>query len=407
MMTGFCVLEVTNSSGAQMSTANITKYPAKITNSSIATEVAQFGGSSKSTAAIINKFPTGREQQVWFKQFATDFSIASNALSHAWVQWLTRGLYLGFRRVYFNTQVDDVFVETELYETNKPFRIKPDDFRDHITWMKDINSRLPAGSSYIIELGHNGNGNIEAAVDKDYDNDPALCNPQEGIDYPAQIDGPPEIHKPIGTGVDYWDKKFQKYQWTLQCSNLDALEAYFADKTNMNAYFHVSHTFTHLDETNATYSDVVKEIQWNQEWFKRVGFTDTTSSPHFSPNGLIPPGITGLHNGDALRAWLENDIKYAVGDNARPVLMNRVDRKSDFHPILSNVVENGYDGVWIIGRWGTTIYYNCDLPDCDNKEWKAIAKGNGDFNAQLEYEKNVNANYLLGLRWDPYVVLDR
>jgi hypothetical protein len=384
-----------------MSTINITKYPAKIGNTSIATEVAQFGGSSKSTAAIINKFSGGREQQVWFMAFPTDSSIAPTMLSHAWIYWMTRGLYLGFRRVYFNTQVDDVFVETELYETNKPYRIKPDDFKEHIAWMKDLNSRLPTGSSYVIELGHNGNGNIEAAVENDYDNEPALCDPQEGIDYPTQIDGPPEHHKPIGTGTDMWDKKFKRYQWTLDCSDLDPLEVYFADKANMNAYFHVSHTFTHLDETNATYSDVVKEISWNQEWFKRVGFTDAESSPYFSPSGLIPPGITGLHNGDAIRAWLENGIKYAVGDNARPVLMNRVDRKSDFHPILSNVVENGYDGVWIVGRWGTTIYYNCDLPACDNKEWKAIASGTGDFNAQLEYEKNVNTNHLLGLRWDP------
>ncbi|KAF2800213.1 hypothetical protein K505DRAFT_355893 [Melanomma pulvis-pyrius CBS 109.77] len=389
--------------GAQMSTSNISKYPAKITNATLTTEIAQFGGTSKTTAGVINRFPAGREQQVWFMPFPTDFSTASNLLSHAWIQWLTRGLYLGYRRVYLNTQVDDVFVETELYETNKPFRIKPDDFKEHITWMKEVNSKLPAGSSYMIELGHNGNGNIEAAVDKDSNNDPEICDPPEGIEYPTQIDGPLEYHKPIGTGKDLWDKKFKKYQWTLKCSQLDPLEVYFADKTNMNAYFHVSHTFTHEDQTNATYADVVKEITWNQEWFKRVGFSDAVSSPYFSPNGLIPPGITGLHNGDAIRAWLENGIKHAVGDNSRAVLMTRPDRKSDFHPIITSVAENGYDGVYIIGRFGSSIYYNCDLPACVNKEWIAIAGGKGDFSAQLEYEKNTNTKYLLGLRWDPYM----
>jgi hypothetical protein len=309
-----------------MSTSGFTKYPAQITNTSLATEIAQFAGTSKSTAAVINKFPSGREQQVWFMQFAPDFSTSSAVLSHAWIHWITRGVYLGFRRVYLNTQVDDVFVETELYQTQKPFRIKPDDFKEHVTWMKDINSRLPAGSSYKIELGHNGNGNIEAAVDLDYDNDPPKCDPQEGVEYETQIDGPPEYHKPIGTGKDLWNKKFKSFQWSANCQKLDALEVYFADKTNMNSYFHVSHTFTHEDETNATYSDVVKEITWNQEWFKRVGFTDATSAPNFSPKGLIPPGITGLHNGDAIRAWVENGIIHAVGDNSRPVLMDRTDR---------------------------------------------------------------------------------
>ncbi|KAF2188804.1 putative extracellular serine-rich protein [Zopfia rhizophila CBS 207.26] len=388
---------------AQMSTVDLTKYPAKIINTTLATEIAQFGGQQKSTAAVINKFPSGREQQVWFLPFATAFSPTSNLLSHVWIHWMTRGVYLGFRRIYFNTQVDDVFVETELYQTNKAYRITAADFEEHVAWMKEINGKMPAGSKYVIELGHNGNGNIEAAVEKDYDNDPAKCDPQEGVEYPAQTDGPPEYTKPIGTGKDLWDKKFTKYQWTLACSKLDALENYFAEKANMKAYFHVSHTFTHEDETNATYADVVKEITWNQEWFKRIGFTDTESAPNFSPNGLIPPGITGLHNGDAIRAWLENGITYAVGDNSRPILMNRADRKSDFHPFITNVAENGYDGAYVIGRWGTSVYYNCDLPACTNTEWKAIAAGTGDFNNQLEYEKTVNSRHLLALRWDPFM----
>jgi hypothetical protein len=388
---------------AQTSTLNLSKYPAKITNTSLATEIAQFdSGSSKTTAAVNNRFPSGREQQVWFSAFDPDLT-SSTLLSHAWIHWITRGLYLGFRRTYLNTQVDDVFVETELYQTNKPYRILPADFQEHVAWMKEVNSKLPAGSSYMIELGHNGNGNIEAAVDNDYDNDPARCNPQEGVEYDTQTDGPLEYMKPIGTGKDLWNKKFKNYSWSLKCSQLDPLEVYFANKTNMLSFFHVSHTFTHEDQTNATYADVMKEISWNQAWFKAIGFTDSASKAHYSDSGLIPPGITGLHNGDALRAWDENGIRYAVGDNSRPILMEVSSRKSDFHPIISNVKENGYDGIYIIGRYGSSIYYNCDTPDCVNTEWKAIAGGSGDFNAQLQYEKTVNTKYLLGLRWDPYM----
>lgn len=44
----------------------------------------------------------------------------------------------------------------------------------------------------------------------------------------------------------------------------------------------------------------------------------------FSPKGLIPPAITGLHNGDAIRAWHDAGIIYVVGDNTRPLLMNQV-----------------------------------------------------------------------------------
>ncbi|KAF1961030.1 hypothetical protein CC80DRAFT_544427 [Byssothecium circinans] len=390
-------------SNAQMSTLNLRKYPAKITNTSLATEIATFGsGTSKTTAAVMNKFPSGREQQVWFTTFDPNL-ISSTLLSHAWIHWVTRGLFLGFRRVYLNTQVDDVFVKTELYQTGKSFRVAVDDLKAHVTWTKEVNSKLPPGSSYTIELGHNGNGNIEEAVEHDYDSETAQCDPQEGVDYADQIDGPPEYMKPIGTGKDLWDKKFKNYSWSLRCSNLDPMLVYLADKSNRQNYYHVSHTFTHEDQTNATYADVVKEITWNQEWFKRIGFADADFSSHFSPKGLIPPGITGLHNGDALRAWVENGIIYAVGDNARPILMNVPSRKSDYHPINTNVKENGYEGVYIIARFGSSIYYNCDTTDCVNTEWKAIAGGTGDFNAQLEYEKTTNAKYLLALRWDPYM----
>jgi len=40
------------------------------------------------------------------------------------------------------------------------FRIRPADLTAHISWMSTLNAKLPKGSNYTIELGHNGNGNI-------------------------------------------------------------------------------------------------------------------------------------------------------------------------------------------------------------------------------------------------------
>ncbi|KAH8659221.1 hypothetical protein BGZ60DRAFT_492740 [Tricladium varicosporioides] len=389
-------------SGAQISTAGISHYAGKISNSSIAVEIATFGavtGQAKSTAAVINKFGN-REQQVWFTPFATEFSASSNLLSHVWIHWITRGVYLGFRRIYLSTQIDDLFLETELYKTNKPYRLTGADLQEHIAWMKDINSKMPAGSNYKIELGHNGNGNIEAATDKDLKNASPLCNPQEGVEYGTQVDGLQEYIKPIGTGKSIWPTKFKDYSWSYECTQLDPLAVWFSNKTNQNAYFHISHTFTHEEETNATYSDVVKEITWNQKWLKQQGID---ASSNFSPNGIIPPSISGLHNGDAIRAWVENGIVNVVGDNSRPVLMVRPGRVNDFWPVASNVQDNGYAGVTIMGRYGSSIYYNCDLPDCVNSEWIAIAGGKGNFQAQMDFEKGENIPHLLGLHWDPYM----
>jgi hypothetical protein len=60
-------------------------------------------------------------------------------------------------------KVDDMFLTTKLWTSPDPsgnYRVVPSDLQGHIPWMTSINSRLPPGSNYTIELGHNGNGNI-------------------------------------------------------------------------------------------------------------------------------------------------------------------------------------------------------------------------------------------------------
>lgn len=58
--------------------------------------------------------------------------------------------------------VDDMFLESEIYSpANTTYQITPADLAQHVTWSADINSRMPEGSDWFIEVGHNGNGNIE------------------------------------------------------------------------------------------------------------------------------------------------------------------------------------------------------------------------------------------------------
>jgi hypothetical protein len=71
----------------------------------------------------------------------------------------------------------------------------------------------------------------------------------------------------------------------------DTLASWFLVEANRDHFWHISHTFTHEDLDNATYSDTNKEIQFNQAWLKAMGISDGA----FSSQGLIPPGITGLH----------------------------------------------------------------------------------------------------------------
>jgi len=225
---------------------------------------------------------------------------------------------LGQRRILFGAQVDDVHLTTEIYQSTSIFRIRTSDLDAHATWQANLNTRLPAGSSFAIELAHNGNGNIEAAVAADT---AGICIPDSSInllDYPPST--PLEFVKPIGTGTNLWPSTPLTYGWSLACTKLDPIGNWFQVATNRDQFFHLSHTFTHEALNNATDSDARQEIRFNQVWLAQVGI----SAGKFSPQGLVPPAITGLHNGDVIREWMANGITRVVGDNTRPPLLNTV-----------------------------------------------------------------------------------
>lgn len=219
---------------------------------------------------------------------------------------------------------------TDIYQpADTKFRLRTSDLEAHVTWQADLNSRLPAGSSYTVEIGHNGNGNIEWAVEADTND---LCDPPSMIDYTSYPpDTPLEFQKPVGSGESIWPTTPASYNWTIPCISLDTLGAWFMVPANRDAFMHVSHTFTHEALNNATYSDTFKEISFNIAWLQQTGI----ASGKFSSSSLIPPAITGLHNGDAIEAFLANGIKYVVGDNSRPILHNTVSPSLLLSPICT------------------------------------------------------------------------
>lgn len=388
-------------SGATVSTANLYHYPAKITDAKTTWKIAQFAASgnfkSSSVAGVINNF-AGREQMALFIGFATEWSSTSNYLQHAYIHWITRGLFVGARKTYLGTQIDDMHLVTGIYyPQGKTYRVVPADVSAHVSWMKSVNSRLPSGSNYFVEIGHNGNGDIINSTNTGYNLDSDPCVPVDAIYYDSPIESPDlEYMKPIGSGIDMWPQTPTQYSWSLACCKLDKLATWFMTPANRDAFAHLSHTFTHLNLDNATYNDASKEIFFNQAWLKQVGI----DAGKFSAAGLIPPAITGLHNGDVIKAWLDNGITHVVGDNSRPVLMNQ---DNVHHLLHSTVAANGYAGLNIMPRWPTTIYYDCDTQACTTQEWTDTQQGTGKFADLLAFEKDTTSRYLFGLRHDPYM----
>lgn len=382
-------------SSAGVSTQGLWYYPALISDINTTKAIARFaaggGVSNESTAAVINNF-NGRQQMAFFISFDTNWSQTSNYLQHAWITWITRGLYAGHRRVNLNTQIDDMFLQTDMYQpAGRIFRIGTADMDGITNWLPTIRAKLNPGSTYFVEFGHNGNGNIEAGVRSAGKNN---CS-GGAIEYKSPPNTDPEFKKPLGTGSNIWPPSPTAYHWTTLCETADSLLVWFQE--HLDDYAHLSHTFTHLAQNNATYSDVVKEISFNQAWLQHVGFTGAT---RFTSNGIIPPAITGLHNGDALRAWWENGITNCVGDNTRPLLLNT---QNVMWPYFTTVASDGFAGMQVNPRWATRIYYNCDTPACTTQEWIDTSNGAGTFNDLLAAERSETLRHFFALARAPYM----
>jgi hypothetical protein len=203
------------------------------------------------------------------------------------------------------------------------------------------------GSAYFMELGFNGNGNLDQAVTIDPNN----CNDSISFNDPPAPPSFAEFEKPLGSGISSWPANAQ-YIWQKACTLKDPLAAYVQNVANRDEFAWITHTFTHEDLDNVTFYDANNELGFN---VKHANILGLDQAKRWSSKSMIPPAITGLHNGDALSAIVNNGIMNAVGDNTRPALVNQ---QNPHWPVISTKAANGYDGFIIIPRWATRIYFD-------------------------------------------------
>ena len=85
-------------------------------------------------------------------------------------------------------------------------------------------------------------------------------------------------------------------------------------------------------------------------------YLNIAALPTFSSRCMVTPQISGLRNGDALAALAEAGVTCATGDNTWPFLLKQ---DNPYHPLYTTAATNGYDGLAIIPRFATEVYYNC------------------------------------------------
>ncbi|KAJ3343841.1 hypothetical protein HDU83_005446 [Entophlyctis luteolus] len=359
-------------------------FPATILNTTYVTAVLDFKNLSSTvgTAAAVVNFGSNQQQLSIFMPCGS-WSITCCTISHIWFQWATYGLYTGLR-----SGLDENNVTVS-------YRTTPSDVQGLISWMYDFNTRMPTGSNVTFELAFNGNGILRVISNSTY---------SYFLNFtPSLTDTPLNWVKPLGTGMTLWPNiSTLDLNWTKSLG-LDPLYQYLSPEnaqTTTSKFLWISHTFTHEILNNNSYSDTLTEMNMNFR-MASSNFLDLVGKQYWSNNTLVTPGISGLFNGDALRALYDFGVKGAVGDSSRPPTLNS--NRPLYWPMTTTAAANGFDGFTVVPRQSLNIYFNCTNQNYNTMLYNGLNPNAGtvDFAYIMNTEVKRNVRLLALLSWNP------
>ena len=292
--------------------------------------------------ASITKYPDGRENLA-VTAANNEFIRHSQLLAYGLVNWVTKGVFLGERHVNFNAQVDDLLIDSDLWDiaansdqTGLTYRMTGADYSFAVAWQSLARSRDPAFNQLGLELAFNGEG-------------------ATGI-YPA------DTLTPLVRALN------QPFSW-------------------------VNHTFTHLNLDASDYATSFAEIRNNHRTARDLGLRSYRSQ------ALVQPDISGLDNPLFQQAAFDFGIRYLISDTSRPGWANPTPNAGFFSAYQPQIL--------IIPRRPTNLFYNLSTPDQWVDEYNhyygpggiwAFWQGPQSYAEILDHESENLLTYLL--RWD-------
>lgn len=261
------------------------------------------------------------------------------------VSWVTKGLFLGQRHAILDPQPDDIFIEDSIWQPTTPcgtapddpslpeYRITGDDLSKVISWQSTTQGQA-ISKALKLELPFNGEGATA------------------GYTSPARDTLTPVAKRNQG-----------KFKW-------------------------INHTWDHQNLDAISYADAVSEIQQNNTMANTLGFVN------YSKTNLIQPDISGLNNGEFLRAAWDTGVRYLISDTSRTG-----------DPAQYGVEEGRYNalqpGILEIARYPVNLYFNVSTPEQwlaeDNCLYPATAPFGhvNSYQELLDRESSVLLKYLL------------
>ena len=279
------------------------------------------------TLLSIVRYPDGRE--VLFSTIAqAPFLLHSQALAYEFVNFATRGVFIGARKVYLAAHVDDVFLsndrwnsELNINDESLQYRMVPEDVTSFVTAQKVLRERYPVMKNIVVDFAFNGFG----------------ASPKTSTS-PAE---------PLTASII----------------------------SNKNAFRFINHTYSHFNMNTSTgmdYTQSTYEINQNMKMWRQLGLPDAKN------NTVVM--VAGEHSGlrdDNGTADTSDDLQYPQGRNLS-FLQAAFDSgirylASDSSRINQNV-EAYVPGmnILLLPRYPTNIFFNTTTPEENVDEYNFI-----------------------------------
>lgn len=219
-------------------------------------------------------------------------------LGYGVVNWVSKGIFLGGRKVYLNAQPDDVMIGDDIWDpvklsdqTGIQYRITGNDYNRLITWQDTLRASSPNTALIRLEMPFNGVG-----VSGIYAND---------------------------TLTSVIRNKPNQFKW-------------------------ISHTYDHALLTSITYADALTQLNNNHQVALKLKFTQ------YVKDSMIQPEISGLDNPEFFRAAKDFGIRYVLSDTSQPGWKNPSPNTGFYSTYQPSIL--------IIPRYPTNLYYNVSTP---------------------------------------------
>eukprot|EP00127_Corallochytrium_limacisporum_P006684 Clim_evm63s232 gene=Clim_evmTU63s232 len=304
------------------------------------------------------------------------------ALHHYTIDWVTKGAFLGSRRLHLGVQIDDLFLRSQsftrpslLYRSTRYDLKRVWEFQEEVL----ANPALPPNSYFKVEMGYNHNGMFQeadvsyqfvrryenAALEEQWIGDMPCAGWRAPIDGEEPGDnefnlcggdtpfpGPAIVYHRNDTIPEEFDENDVR-TWIRS----DPVWHY-AMTDEVQEYFHwITHTFSHLEMDNITEHDASQEIDISMRVQRTVGLDD---HPYHSSEHVITPRISGLFNGYALRAMDKLGIISIVDDKSTGV----TNFNYPWHGWRTTYERNGHDGMYVNKRDPAEVYFQAiDVED--------------------------------------------